>query len=105
MRSLTDQSADVSRLLGQARAGDQGALTELFARYRGRLRRMVEVRLDRRLQARLDASDVIQEAYLLISQRLDAYLRDPKLPLFLWLRLVVGEQIINTHRHHLGTLM
>jgi RNA polymerase sigma-70 factor (ECF subfamily) len=105
MRSLTDQSADVSRLLGQARAGDQGALTELFARYRDRLRRMVEVRLDRRLQARLDASDVIQEAYLLIAQRLDAYLRDPKLPLFLWLRLVVGEQIINTHRHHLGTLM
>jgi RNA polymerase sigma-70 factor (ECF subfamily) len=105
MRSLTDQSAEVSRLLGQARAGDQGALTELFARYRDRLRRMVEVRLDRRLQARLDASDVIQEAYLLISQRLDAYLRDPKLPLFLWLRLVVGEQIINTHRHHLGTLM
>src|SRR5262245_27762132 len=105
MGPLIDHPADLARLLEQARAGDQAALTELFARYRARLRRMVEVRLDRRLQARLDASDVIQDAYLLIAHRLDAYLRDPKLPLFLWLRLVVGEQIINTHRHHLGTQM
>jgi RNA polymerase sigma-70 factor (ECF subfamily) len=69
------------------------------------LRRMVELRLYRRLQARLDASDVIQDAYLEITRRLGEYLREPKLPLFLWLRLVVGEQIIDLHRRHLGAQM
>src|SRR5262249_27509960 len=57
------------------------------------------------VEVRLDASDVIQDAFLEIAERLDDYLRDPKRPVFLWLRLVVGEQIINVHRHHLGTQM
>jgi RNA polymerase sigma-70 factor (ECF subfamily) len=100
---MANDSADTGHLLELARAGDPVALTEIFARYRDRLRRMVELRLDRRLQARIDASDVVQDAYLQVAQRLDAYLQDPKLPLFLWLRLVVGERLITLHRHHLGT--
>ena len=63
---------------------------------------MVELRLDWRLQGRLDASDVIQDAYLEVVGRLEEYAREPKLPFFLWLRLVVGEQIINLHRQHLA---
>lgn len=66
---------------------------------------MVEARLDPRLQARLDASDVVQDAYVAVVQRLGEYLRDPKLPLFLWLRLVVGEHLLRLHQHHLGTQM
>jgi RNA polymerase sigma-70 factor (ECF subfamily) len=102
---MANDSADTGHLLELARAGDPVALTEIFARYRDRLHRMVELRLDRRLQARIDASDVVQDAYLEVAQRLDAYLQDPKLPLFLWLRLVVGERLITLHRHHLGTQM
>jgi RNA polymerase sigma-70 factor (ECF subfamily) len=92
-------------LLARARAGDRDALNDIFARYRERLRRMIDIRLDWRLQARIDASDVIQDAFLDVATRLDDYLRDPKLPLFLWLRLVVGEQLTNLHRHHLGAQM
>jgi RNA polymerase sigma-70 factor (ECF subfamily) len=92
-------------LLERARAGDRQALNEIFARYRGKLRRMVEMRLDWRLQSRIDASDVIQDAYLEVAGRLEQYLRDPKIPLFLWLRLVVGERITTLHRHHLGAQM
>jgi len=58
---MDSNSADTARLLEQARAGDQAALNEIFAQHRTRLRRMVELRLDRRLQGRIDASDVIQE--------------------------------------------
>jgi RNA polymerase sigma-70 factor (ECF subfamily) len=106
MATLQDNnSADTVRLLEGARAGDQAALAELFAQHRDRLRRMVELRLDRRLQARVDASDVIQDGYLEIAQRLEAYFQDPKLPFFLWLRLVVGEQLIMIHRRHLGAQM
>jgi RNA polymerase sigma-70 factor (ECF subfamily) len=90
-------------LIERARAGDAAAVGEIFALHRNRLRRMVEMRLDRRLQGRIDASDVIQEAHLEAAERLPEYLRDPKLPLFLWLRLVVGERMAKLHRTHLGT--
>ena len=98
---MTDDSATL-KLIDRARGGDRAALTELYARYRPRLRPMVEMRLDARLQARLDASDVLQDAFLDVAARLDGYLRDAKIPLFLWLRLVVGERLTALHRHHLG---
>jgi RNA polymerase sigma-70 factor (ECF subfamily) len=96
---------DDAELIARARGGDSRAVSEIFARHRRRLRRMVELRLDGRLQARLDPSDVIQEAFLEVARRLDDYLRAPKLPLFLWLRLVVGERLTTLHRQHLGTRM
>src|SRR5262245_17810540 len=102
---MDNHSADSAHLLEQVRAGDRAALDELFARHRPRLRRMVELRLDRRLQARIDASDVVQEAYLDAVTRLDEYLREPSYPLFLWLRLIVGERLLKLHRHHLDTRM
>jgi RNA polymerase sigma-70 factor (ECF subfamily) len=102
---MDNNSADTARLLELARAGDKAAANEIFARHRARLRRMVELRLDRRLQARIDASDVIQEAYVAAVGRLDEYLREPNYPLFLWLRLIVGERLLKLHRHHLGTQM
>jgi RNA polymerase sigma-70 factor (ECF subfamily) len=102
---MTNNSAETARLLEQARAGDKEALNRLFARHRARLRRMVDLRLDRRLQARIDASDVIQEAYLEVVTRLNEYVKQPSYPLFLWLRLIVGERLLKLHRHHLGTRM
>src|SRR5262249_23013967 len=102
---MDNNTTDTVRLIERARAGDRDALNELFSRHRERLRRMVEMRLDWRLQARIDPSDVIQDAYLEVAGRLEEYLRDPKLPLFLWLRLVVGERLTTLHRQHLGTKM
>jgi RNA polymerase sigma-70 factor, ECF subfamily len=93
------------QLVELAQAGDAGAVGELFTRHRERLRRMVEMRLDNRLRARIDPSDVIQEAYADVLGRLPEYLASPKFPLFLWLRLVVGERLIRTHRQHLGAQM
>jgi len=94
--------SESTRLIERARGGDTAAVGEIFARHRDRLRRMVDIRLDRRLQGRIDASDVVQEAHLEVAQRLNEYLADPKLPLFLWLRLVVGERLAKLHRTHLG---
>jgi RNA polymerase sigma-70 factor (ECF subfamily) len=106
MGTLMDQnSAATVDLLQRARAGDRDALNTLFSHHRERLRRMVDLRLDRRLQARVDASDVIQDAYVEVVTRLEEYLREPRLPFFLWLRLVVGERLMKLHRYHLGTQM
>ena len=103
--SSANNSNETLRLIGLARAGDRQALSALLERHRDRLRRMVELRLDWRLQARIDASDIVQDAFLEIASRLDEYLRAPELPLFLWLRLVVGQRLATVHRHHLGTQM
>jgi RNA polymerase sigma-70 factor (ECF subfamily) len=91
--------------IGSLRGGDPQALAALFDRYRHRLRRMVELRLDPRLRARLDASDVVQEAFIDIARDLAAYLADPKLSPLLWLRLHVGRRLTTLHRQHLGTRM
>ncbi len=102
---MDDKLSDSRGLLERVRAGDREALNEIFTEHRDKLCRMVEMRLDTRVQARADASDVIQEAYLEVAERLDSYLQNPTIPLFLWLRLVVSEQITNLHRQHLGAQM
>ena len=102
---MEHNSSETVRLIEQARRGDAAALNELFTRHRDRLRRMVQMRLDWRLHGRIDASDVIQDAYLAAARRLDEYLRDPAMPLFLWLRFLVGEQMMILHRRHLGAKM
>jgi RNA polymerase sigma-70 factor (ECF subfamily) len=63
---------------------------------------MVALRLDRRLQGRVDASDVIQEAHLEAANRLQEYTRERAIPFFLWLRFLVGQQLMTVHRRHLG---
>src|SRR5579872_1413959 len=94
-----------SDLLRRMANGDGGAAAELFAAYRDRLRLMVRLRLDRRLQGRLDPSDVLQEAYLDVARRAPEYAANPTLPFFLWLRLLTGQRLLMVHRQHLGTKM
>jgi RNA polymerase sigma-70 factor, ECF subfamily len=96
---------DSTDLTEGLKGGDRKALAELFGKHRDRLRRMVELRLDPRLRARLDASDVVQDAFLDIAGDLEAYLADPKLPPLLWMRLHVGRRLTTLHRQHLGTRM
>src|SRR5215471_12666175 len=92
-------------LLDAARNGDEGALAALVERHRDRLERMVRLRMDRRLQGRVDPGDVVQEAYLTVRGKFPHYAADPQLPFFLWLRLEVGQKLVDVHRFHLGTLM
>jgi RNA polymerase sigma-70 factor (ECF subfamily) len=100
---MTEPLPDPSGLLHRAAGGDTAALGELLEGHRKRLRRMVKLRLDPRLQGRVDASDVLQEAYLEAAQRLAEYLRDPKMPFFLWLRFLTGQKLLALRRRHLGT--
>ena len=89
-------------MLRRAQSGDAHALDQVLTRYRGRLKRMVKLRLYPRVQGRVDPSDVVQEAYLEATQKLSDYLVDPKIPFFLWLRLMTGQKLALEHRRHLG---
>src|SRR5258707_10565232 len=92
-------------LLGAAKNGDEGALALLFERHRDRLERMVRLRMDRRLQGRVDPGDVVQDAYLAVRGKFLQYSADSRLPFFLWLRLEVGQKLVDLHRFHLGAKM
>jgi RNA polymerase sigma-70 factor (ECF subfamily) len=102
---MTDSGTTTDDLLQLAKAGNAAALGALFAQYRDRLRQMVRLRLDRRVARRVDASDVLQDAYLEAWQALEGYVHRPEVPFFLWLRGIVGNKLRELHRHHLGTQM
>ena len=102
---MANDPSDTVHLVERLRAGDRQALTDLFQRHRDRLRRMVDLRMDARLQGRVDASDVLQDAFLDAATQLDAFLRGSELSAFLWLRLVVSQRLSKYHRQHLGTKM
>lgn len=91
--------------LGRAAAGDEAAFADLLARHEPALRRAIAWRIDRRLAARLDVSDVIQETALEASRRLPAYLNQPEMPFGLWLRWLAHEKLLQLHRVHLQTEM
>jgi RNA polymerase sigma-70 factor (ECF subfamily) len=92
-------------LLEAARDGDEAALAALVERHRDRLERMVRLRMDRRLQGRVDPADVVQDAYLAVRGKFPQYTADPRLPFYLWLRLEVGQKLVDVHRFHLGAKM
>jgi RNA polymerase sigma-70 factor (ECF subfamily) len=101
-------SADIpsnDELLDAARNGDDNALAVLVERHRERLERMVQLRMDRRLQGRVDPEDIVQDACLAVLGKFAQYREDPQLPFFLWLRLEVGHKLVDAHRFHLGTQM
>jgi RNA polymerase sigma-70 factor (ECF subfamily) len=102
MHTVSSDSLQNATLLDRAQRGDKQALGELMALHRDRLRRMVQLRMDRRLRGRLDASDVIQEAFLEAATRFDEYARGRPMPFFLWLRFITGQRLLGAHRRHLG---
>jgi hypothetical protein len=70
---MANDPSDTLHLMERLRAGDRQALTDLFQHHRDRLRRMVDLRMGARLQARVDVSDVLQDAFLNAAARLDGY--------------------------------
>jgi RNA polymerase sigma-70 factor (ECF subfamily) len=96
---------DSEELVRRAAAGDQPALAAPRGCHRARLRQMVRLRLDRRLQGRVDPSDVLQDADLDRAARLPDYARDRPTPTYLWLRLVTGQRLAQVHRQHLGAAL
>ncbi|MGN6547739.1 MAG: sigma-70 family RNA polymerase sigma factor [Aureliella sp.] len=93
---------DTDALLQGVEIGDEDSLQKLLNRHRKRLRRMVEVRLDDRIAARVDASDVVQDTLLEAAKRLPQYLAERPLAFFPWLRQIAWKRISKLHDFHIG---
>jgi RNA polymerase sigma-70 factor (ECF subfamily) len=96
---MADVDPEEIELLRQGGA-DQFAV--VFSRYQDRLQRMIRFRLDRRLYGRVDSADVLQEVWLDASKRVAEYVSNPIVPVFIWLRQIAWQTIIDLHRRHLG---
>jgi RNA polymerase sigma-70 factor (ECF subfamily) len=94
-----------SRLLERAAGGDIDAWGALLLLHQERLKSIVAFRLDPRLRGRIDAADVIQEAFIAATARRAEFFQQASQPLFLWLRWMVANTLLELHRHHLGAQM
>jgi RNA polymerase sigma-70 factor (ECF subfamily) len=88
--------------LDDAAGGDQKAASALFRLHRPRLRQMIVVQLDARLRARVDPSDIVQEALVEAHRRLPEYLKGRPIPFYPWLRQLAWDQLLKVHRQHLS---
>jgi RNA polymerase sigma-70 factor (ECF subfamily) len=93
-------SPETQELLDRAKQGEAGAVERLLEVHREPLRRMVGLRLDPALAGRVDASDIVQDVMLEVSQRLADYLRHPQMPFHLWVRHIAKDHMIDAHRRH-----
>jgi RNA polymerase sigma-70 factor, ECF subfamily len=90
-----------SALIKRARDHDPTAIGELLNKYRDRLHRFVDIRMDDRLRGRIDPSDVIQEACMAATRQMPDYFEQNEMPFYIWLRLVAAQKLNGLHRHHL----
>jgi RNA polymerase sigma-70 factor (ECF subfamily) len=99
-KSIWPVSDQTDALLVAAKKGDDQAVNRLLEKHRGPVRRLVEMRLDKKVQRRVDVSDVVQEVMVEASGRLEKYLADPVMAFHLWLRQIAWDHIIDTYRRH-----
>ncbi len=96
------ESPELLKRLGSD--GEQ-VLADAFAANRDRFWHLVNFRMDRRIASRVDADDVLQEAFVAAVARLNHYLKDPSFSLFVWLRMIVSQTLVDVHRRHFGAEM
>jgi RNA polymerase sigma-70 factor (ECF subfamily) len=92
---------EVEELLARASRGDAAAQNELFQMYRQRLKRMIALRMDQRLHARFDPSDVVQDALVEANLQLLEYCQERPLPFYPWLRQIAFSRLLDLHRQHI----
>jgi RNA polymerase sigma-70 factor (ECF subfamily) len=100
MPQVKVDSTQTQTLLEQVADGDRQALEQLLERYRPGLHAFVEARLDPKLRARLDPSDVVQEAQMEVVRRMDDFLKRRPMPFHLWVRKTTFERLLNLRRDH-----
>src|SRR6056300_1736497 len=96
----TDPPPQTLVLLDRVRKGDADAVNGLLERHREAIRRMIDQRLDRVVQQRVDASDIVQDVLIEANRRLGDYLANPTMPFQLWLRHMARDRLIDAHRRH-----
>jgi len=100
MTELRADSEQTCELLARIGRGERKALDTLLERHRASVRSFVEMHLDPRVAARVDPSDVVQEAQLAVTGRIDDFLKRRPMPFHMWMRKTAYERLLNARRDH-----
>jgi RNA polymerase sigma-70 factor, ECF subfamily len=92
-----------SRLRERMLGGDLAALSEIFEHNHSRFWHLVYFRMDVRLKSRVDPDDVLQDAFVAAESRLNHFIKSENVSSFVWLRSIVLQTLVDTHRRHLET--
>lgn len=87
-------------LIARARAGDTSAVGKLLDSYRNYLALMARVQIGNRLQARADASDVVQDTLFAACTRFTQFRGDSEAELVAWLRRILASKVADLVRRH-----
>jgi RNA polymerase sigma-70 factor (ECF subfamily) len=87
----------------EARNGSEHALGELLESYRNYLRLLARAEIGRRLQGKLDASDIVQETFLEAHRNFNLFRGTSEQQFASWLRQILAARICNLVRHYFGT--
>ncbi len=99
---MTTELPSAEEIRQQLASAREEALADYFSIVRERLKRIVDFRLDYRLNGRVSHSDVLQDTYVRAAKRIDSFLDKPEMPFFVWLRLEINQRLLDIHRHHFG---
>jgi len=97
---MAPDDSEIEALMERARHREAAACQELLLRHRQRLRQMIAVRIDHRLGARLDPSDVVQEVFMDALRKMPDYLQERPLTFYPWLRQLAWERLAKLHERH-----
>ena len=85
-------SAETRKLVIQAIAGNRSAVEQLQFDCRPQMKRIVAVRMDSRLKARFDPSDVVQSVLAEAAQKMVTFQQSPE-QFFAWLRQLAWDEL------------
>lgn len=102
--SFSLNSSETNHLLERAAlATDRMPWTSLLERHRPKLRRMLALRLDTRLDGHINLADLVREVERDAFDRRNEYLNEQSVPFFVWLRSIAGSRLKAWHRKFLGS--
>jgi RNA polymerase sigma-70 factor (ECF subfamily) len=91
---------DLLRLAKSGREASLGALLELYRRYLGVLAR---VEIGRRLQGKVDPSDLVQETFLEAHRAFPRFEGSTERQFLAWVRQILAGRVAHLVRHYVGT--
>ena len=94
---------DIKRDIQQAQAGDQATLGRLLESYQNYLRLLARIEIGRRLQGKVDASDIVQETFLEAHRQFPLFQGTAEAQLAKWLRTILAGTVANVVRRYAGT--
>ncbi len=101
--SQREEKMNPEQIIQDARTGGEAALGSLLELYRNYLRLLARIEIGRKLQGKLDASDLVQETFLEAHRNFRLFQGSEEPQFVAWLRQILAAKVANLVRHYFGT--